>query len=133
MKLLSNLNWIRKTAIIAAGLLVLIVATPTPVFAGRTCGSGDDAYEASIDLGCSGHGNPITDLVFAIVRFLTTGVGLVVVGSLIYAGIQYTGSRGDPQATAAAQNRIRNNVIALLMFMFAYAILNYIIPGQVLK
>jgi len=68
---------------------------------------------------------------FAIIRFLTTGVGLVLIGSMVVAGIQYASSRGDPQATASALNRIMSNVIALLIFLFAYAILNYVIPGVV--
>jgi hypothetical protein len=64
---------------------------------------------------------------------LSYGVGLVIVGSLTYAGIQYTGSRGDPNANAQAVKRIQANVTALLLFVFAYAIVNYIVPGQLLK
>lgn len=98
----------------------------------QACGSGADAYTPSIDLGCKGEGNPIMDLTFAIIRWLSDGVGLVIVGSVIVGGIQYTTSRGDPQATAAAVNRLRSAVTALFIFIFAYAILNYLIPGQVL-
>jgi hypothetical protein len=100
------------------------VATP--------CGEGDTAYTPSIDLGCKGKGNAIMDLTFAIIRFISYGVGLVIVGSLTYAGIQYTGSRGDPNATALAVKRIQANVIALLLFIFAFAIVNYLIPGTFL-
>jgi hypothetical protein len=73
------------------------------------------------------------DMTFAIIRFLTTGVGLVLVASMIWAGMQYTFSRGDPQASANAVTRIRSNVIALLIFIFAYAIINYVVPGAFLK
>ena len=72
------------------------------------------------------------DMLFAFIRFLSYGVGLVIVASLTYAGIQYIGSRGDPSANAQAVKRIQANVSALLLFVFAYAILNYIIPGAVL-
>lgn len=100
------------------------------------CGGGSG--NASVDtgflkLGCKGIGNPIVDLLFAIIRFLSIGVGLVIVGSMIYAGIQYTSSRGDPNTTAEAVKRIRANVAALLIFIFAYAMLNYVIPGQIFK
>jgi len=97
------------------------------------CGEGDTAYTPSINLGCKGKGNSILDLMFAIIRFLSFGVGLVLVGSLTYAGIQYTGSRGEPAATAQAVKRIQANVIALLLFVFAFAIVNYLVPGALLK
>ena len=90
------------------------------------------AVHTDINFGCKGKGNAIMDLTFAIVRFLSTGVGFVLVASMIWAGIQYTSSRGDPQATAKAIQRIRANVIALLLFIFAYAILNFVVPGAVL-
>ena len=73
------------------------------------------------------------DVIFAIIRFLSAGAGLVIVGSLVWGGIQYSLSRGDPQATAAAVNRIKSVLVALFIFIFAYAILNYLIPGQVLQ
>ena len=102
--------------------------------AGNTCGGGAYAsVHTDFNFGCKGKGNAIMDLIFAIVRFLSTGVGLVLVGSMIWGGIQYTGSRGDPQATALAVKRIRANIIALLLFVFAYALLNFIVPGAILK
>lgn len=73
------------------------------------------------------------DLLFAIIRFLSVGVGLVIVASMVYAGVQYIGSRGDPNANALAIKRIQSNVTALLIFIFSYALLNYVIPGQLLK
>ncbi len=98
----------------------------------NSCGGPGKSVTTSIDLGCSHVGNPIVDLLFAIIRLLSDGVGLVVVGSIVVAGIQYTTSRADPNATAQAQNRIRSSLIALLIFIFAYAILNYVVPGQFL-
>jgi hypothetical protein len=105
------------------------------------CGVGKTTVPTSIDFGCKGTScqgkagskncpsiSPITDILFAIIRFLSVGVGLIVVASFVYAGIQYVGSRGEPQATEHAVTRIRSNVIAVIVYIFAYAILNYIIP-----
>ena len=101
---------------------------------GHQCGASDqDPYTPAIDIGCKGKGNPIMDALFGIIRFLSDGVGLVVIGSIIVGGIQYSGSRGDPQSTAMAINRIRSSLFALLIFIFAYAMLNYLIPGAVLQ
>lgn len=93
------------------------------------CGDGNDATGLSINIGCRGKGNPIADMLFAIIRIASDGVGVVIVGSIVFGGIQYTGSRGDPQSTAMAVNRIRSSVFALLLFIFGYAILNFIIPA----
>ena len=109
------------------------------------CGSNNDQPDVytSIDFGCYGdacaNGHPtaycdtthsaITDLLFAIIRFLSKGVGIVVIGSIIVGGIQYVGSRGEPNSTSMAIARIRGSVIALIIFIFAYAILNYVVPA----
>lgn len=107
-----------------------------PIGAGQDqCGGGGDneSVEVSINIGCQGKGNAIADMAFAVIRFLSAGVGLVIIGSIIIGGIQYSGSRGDPQATAMAVNRIRSAVFALFIFIFAFAILNYLIPAGFLK
>lgn len=103
------------------------------------CGKGDKSVRVSIDIGCRGNDypstgdvNPIVDMMFALFRFLAAGVGLVIIGSIIVAGIQYTASRGNPQATEASIKRVTNSVIALLIYIFMYAIANFIVPGGIL-
>jgi hypothetical protein len=93
------------------------------------CGEGPNAVQTSIDLGCTRKGNPILDMLFAAIRFLSAGVGVVVVFSTILAGIQYTTSRDNPESTQKAKGRLISNVIALVVFVFAYSILNFLIPG----
>ena len=107
-----------------------------------TNGSGT-AVKTSIDFGCNGDScvngktqgycssphNGIIDLVFAIIRFLSDGVGIVVIASIVVGGIQYIASSGDPNNTNKAIGRIRSSIIALIIYIFAYAILNYLIPG----
>jgi hypothetical protein len=100
---------------------------------GDTCGGTVDNKDLSvhttIKIGCKGVGNPIADATFAIIRFLSNGVGLVIIGSFVFGGIQYSASRGDPQATAMAVNRLRSTVLALVIYIFSYAILNYLLPA----
>ncbi len=96
-------------------------------------GNGHTQIHTTIDFGCKGQGNATLDLIFAIVRFLSAGAGVIVIGSLVFAGIQYTTSRGDPNASAAAMKRIQNTLIALLIYIFAFAILNYVVPAGLLK
>ncbi len=96
---------------------------------GGTVDGEDLSVGIAIKIGCKGKGNPIADAIFAVIRILSDGVGLVVIGSIVVGGIQYAGSRGDPQAMALAVGRIRSSLFALVLFIFGYAILNYIIPA----
>lgn len=96
-----------------------------------TCGSGDSAMGVSINIGCRGQGNGIVDLTFAIIRFLSIGVGIIAVASMIVGGIQYTASSGNPEATAKAISRLSNTAIALLIYFLIFAILNWLVPGGV--
>lgn len=142
-----------KTVIVGLALLILplisfssVAALSLPVsnFATSQCGSGAEAITTSINFGCqgaacvnnshassycSGNHNALIDLLFAIIRFVTDGIGLVMIVSLIIAGIQYTTSRGDPQELNKATKRIRSTITALIFFLFAYAILNYVVPN----
>lgn len=112
------------------------------------CGSNDPnglqgLVHTTIDLGCDGNAcaqgsttgycstyhNSIIDMLFAIIRLLSAGVGIIVIASIVVGGFQYTVSRGDPNATSAAIGRIRTSLIALLIYIFAFAILNYVIPN----
>ena len=99
----------------------------------NSCGGRGQVVPTSIDLGCRHKGNPIIDMLFAVIRLLSNGVGLVIIGSIIVGGIQYTMSAGDPQAAAKAIGRIRATIIALGIYIFAYPLLNYVIPSGFIK
>lgn len=97
------------------------------------CGGGDKAVAVGIKLGCKGKGSPVTDMAFAIIRFLSTGAGVLIVASLVWAGVQYTMATDDPGKVGEAKQRIINTFGALLIYIFAYAILNYVIPAGFFK
>ena len=71
----------------------------------------------------------ILNYIVIAINILSALVGIVVVGSIIYGGIQYSMAGSDPQKISAAKERIRNAIIALLVFIFAYSFLNYLVPG----
>ncbi|MDB5166145.1 MAG: hypothetical protein JWM37_217 [Candidatus Saccharibacteria bacterium] len=118
-------------AVIAGGLTIF----SAQAYASKNCGDPNaGGITTSIDFGCSGTGNqPIADLLFAIIRFLSIGVGIMLIGSTVVAGLQYTSSQGDTNAVAKSKARLRANAIALLFFLFGFALLNFVVPGQVLK
>jgi hypothetical protein len=75
--------------------------------------------------------NPIVKDLNQAVNFLSAAVGVVVVGTIILGGIQYTMAGDNPQALGAAKQRIINGLIALLAFLFMYAFLQWLVPGGV--
>lgn len=99
------------------------------------CGKGENKVDLSVNIGCFGDDypnptiNPIIDMAFAFFRFMSAGVILVIIGSIIYAGIQYSASRGNPQAVELSMKRVINTVIALLLFIFLLSITNFLVPG----
>jgi len=114
------------------------------------CGSLNGAVVTTINFGCYGDKcinkkgqeifpskyaycntfhNSISDLVFAIIRFISDGIGLIIIVSVIIAGIQYTFSRGEPQQLKQASSRLQSTLTALIIYIFAYALINYLIPN----
>ncbi len=96
------------------------------------CGSKQDgAYEVypSFHIGCKGEGNAIVDMLFAFIRILTGGIGLALIGSIIYAGFEYATASGDPNKTGLAKKRLVSTLlVALPIYLLTYAILNWLIP-----
>jgi len=77
--------------------------------------------------------NPIVKDINMVVDFLAAGVGIIVVSVIIIGGIQYMTAGDNPQAVAAAKQRISNGLIALVAFIFTFAFLQWLIPGGVFK
>ncbi len=73
----------------------------------------------------------ILDFLVIFINILSALIGIVIVGSIIYGGIQYSTAGSDPQKVSAAKNRIRNAIIAFIFFLFSYTILNFLVPGGV--
>jgi hypothetical protein len=73
--------------------------------------------------------SPLVQDIQKIINFLAAGVGIVVIGVIILGGIQYSIAGDNAQATGAAKQRIVNGLIALVAFIFAFAFLNWLLPG----
>jgi hypothetical protein len=68
--------------------------------------------------------NPLVDLLSGL-------VGLAVVISIIYGGIEYITSTGDPQRAEAGKKRIIESLVGLAAFLLLFAFLQYVMPGGV--
>lgn len=127
---LDHNNITRQTQNIASGA----TATDDPA-----CNDKDPSTKCEIVADCNTGTTPdqnlhpdncgITSMIAKLTNILTAVVGIILIIVIILAGIQYSASSGDPQAAAAAKQRITNAAIALLAFTFMYGFLQWIIPG----
>lgn len=63
---------------------------------------------------------------------LSAIAGVVIASSIVAAGIQYSSAGSNPQKVAAARQRMINSVLALLIFAFGYAVVQWLVPGGVI-
>lgn len=85
-------------------------------------GSGTDIQE-----------NIIVVWLKVILKFLAGGVGIAVVGGIVYGGILRQTAQGNAAQAQKSNTVIINSVIALILFILMYAILNWVIPGGILS
>lgn len=106
---------------------------------GKECGGGVgsdkknfDSVKIWLNIGCRGapcNCNPIIDMVESLLRFLSVLVGLVLVGSAIVAGIQFSASGDEPQAKAKAIKRITAVAGSFFLYIMIFALIQWLVPG----
>ena len=65
------------------------------------------------------------------IKLLSVLVGLAVTFGIIYGGIEYTMSAGDPQKAQKGRKHIQDAVLALIAYALIFAFLNFLIPGGI--
>ncbi len=56
-------------------------------------------------------------------------VGVVIVIMITWGGIRYITARNDPQQVNDAKRHIYNAIIALVLYIFTFAFLQWVVPG----
>ncbi|HET9850411.1 MAG TPA: pilin [Candidatus Saccharimonadales bacterium] len=97
----------------------------------RSAGGGEDKFDNCLSQHAVSANNPISKDINIIVDFLSAGVGIFVTAMIIVGGIQYSIAGDNSTQTANAKKRIANAVIALVVFMFIFAFLQWLIPGGI--
>lgn len=83
------------------------------------------------DVTVSSKCNLFTKYINPIIKFLSALVSLAVVIGIIMGAIQHATSAGDSQKSANGKRKIQQALIALLVFIFLNAALQWLIPGGV--
>jgi hypothetical protein len=109
-----------------------VYAAPQPVKCDKSTGLNcEDSAAKAAGKSCDQNASckKIYDYLIKAADLLSALVGVVAVGMIIFGGIEFSSSGGDPQKVASAKGHITNAVIALVAFLFLFAFLNFIIPG----
>lgn len=104
---------------------------------GSTYQIGDEDTECteSADLSFDWGGGDCTntrELITLGFRLLAGIVGIAVVGGITWGGILYTTSNGNASKAQQGITTIVNSVIGLLLFIFLFALANFLVPGGVI-
>lgn len=113
------------------GLSLLVLFAPTFVYAAPAPECQNTDTQAKLEK-CI-EDNKLVDMLGNIVNFLSAGIGVVVVIMIIIGGIQYITAGDNPSAVTAAKQRIGNALLALVIFLFTFAFLQWLIPGGVFE
>jgi hypothetical protein len=133
---------IRVITAITMLVMVCSFALASPVSAAGACPSGQQEVSIPLEQGGSKcvpineksadiTQNPIFVYLKNFLYFLAGGVGLAVVGGIVTGAYLYITARANASQTQKGQDIILNSVIALFLFIFMFAILQFLIPGGI--
>lgn len=142
-------------------LLGLTVGSSIPAFAAQLPNESNQSptpapsdqgnYSASVDCEDDGSGGKCTGktafmfgdcgtdsvgikcLADEILKFLSIGVGIAVVGGITVGGIVYSTSEGNPSKTQSGIKIITNSLLGLIIYLLMFAIIQFLIPGSPLR
>lgn len=121
----SNVSVIQLTASYTAGNATSTTSTSTiPADCGNNATTGKTVQ-------CIDSNKIITNVINPAVKVFSVLIGVVSVVMLIIAGIIYSASQDDPKRVALAKKIILDVLIGIAVYVFLFAILNYLLPQGV--
>lgn len=75
----------------------------------------------------------ITQVILMVVNFLAIGVGIAVVGGIVWGSLWYTTANGNAGQAQQGISIIINAVIGLVLFLFMWALINFLVPGGLFR
>ena len=114
----------KKIKILVLATALLITGSSAVALADNTCSGVKTAV-----INCGSDGGIIKSFLITVVNFLAVGVGLAVVTGIVVGAVMYTTAAGSADQAKKGIGYIRNAVIALLLFIFLSALVNFLVPG----
>ena len=114
--------------------VVAVLGNSVNTFAGKVkCPDGKDATGNSLTecggLKGSSNQNDLMAQANTIINVVIGVIGFVAVAFIIFGGVQYTTSAGDPGKVKKAKDTILYGIIGLVVSMLAYAIVNFVLAN----
>lgn len=114
--------------------VVAVLGNSVNTFAGKVkCPDGKDAGADGLascnKLNNTANKNDLMEQANAIINVVIGVIGFVAVAFIIFGGIQYTTSAGDPGKVKKAKDTILYGIIGLIVSMLAYAIVNFVLAN----
>jgi len=119
---MKKIKYILMTLALVAGLTGVLA----PEFVGAVNAFNTCTSTSESDV-CGAQSDSIGSYVAIITNTLLFILGAVSVIVIIYAGIRYATSGGDPGRVSAAKNTLLYAVIGLVVAILAYSIVNFVI------
>lgn len=108
--------------------------SPVPVFATNNGCETDTAIIKCNNVNPDSNDYKQTGLwsiLLLVINILTTGVGVVALGGIVYGSILYTSAGGNQEQVKKAMGIFSNVVIGVIAFAGMWALLNFLVPGGV--
>ena len=114
--------------------VVAVLGNSVNTFAGKVkCPDGTDAgangLASCTKLNNTANTNDLMGQANTIINVVIGVIGFVAVAFIIFGGIQYTTSAGDPGKVKKAKDTILYGIIGLVVSMLAYAIVNFVLAN----
>lgn len=100
--------------------------SPSPVAPGTPPASTDESSRCTTP-NC----DKITGAFVKFVNLLSALVGIAVIGSIIWGGLEYITAADNAAKISSAKNRMRNALLALFMYFILYGFLQWLVPGGI--
>jgi hypothetical protein len=140
----------RNTQVIfvALALLVSVLLPFQPAYAANSTtgttgtaascpgGNGDaatTAFEFNGKGGSTGKPVCISDLITEVMKFFTGLAGLAVVVGIIIGGVRISLAQGNPGKLEQGIGAIVNSIVGLIVYILMYAIINFLVPGGIIR
>lgn len=99
-----------------------------------TSGTGltQDSDSNSLHSASDANSGKLYNYIKIVVIILSTGGGLAILGSFVFAGVQYATAGENSGSISKAKERIVYTLIALVLYLMLFSIVNWLIPGQII-
>lgn len=124
MNFKNNISKIILGIVLSAGFLLAPYSQVSALVLQNECSSSGSTSEICSSADASSDVSNIVKTITDVMFFI---IGALAVVMIIYSGIRYTTSAGNPAGVTAAKNSLTYSIVGLVVAILSYAIVNFIV------